>query len=538
MSAALQGPSERIALETPVLTIGRAPDNQLVLSDVKASTHHALIQMYKPNPLLFDLDSTNGTFVNNFRLASRVPYPLRPGDSVRIGDTVYIFEQDDPEATERAAPPAFKQPDQPAYDPTVRSGTPGPVVSPLQTPRLETSPYAPQPPAGTPFPPAAPPSPEGSLWSSATSPDVEQTPFPQPSPWGYVPDGGAPLLQSPPWGSVPADPAAPTSPYVQGPIAPPLYGPPGNVQPPQNGRMKRSSKTLIIVTAVILLVLIGGSFAAYMLALPKPTMTVFSTYKVGNVFAGSTGTGLDVSGHKFSSSSTITFLLDGKPIPAGQTVQSNGGGDVSTTLRLTDNWSLGRHMLTAKDASGYTTSQGVAVQVVKQGEANTPGPNGAPPDDASLTVSASVTLNGNPAQSTETLTVTGRPDPNGGTVCIKGDDNGQPHTVTGTTNNVTFRETIVLSCSGLYKNGQLTYTETATSDKIEFSDGLTCTAHTPYTYQHLTGAFTNATSINGTFTSDNITVDCSNGVGTQQLNGNQGNWTGQTAQGGTTNQTV
>jgi pSer/pThr/pTyr-binding forkhead associated (FHA) protein len=538
MSAALQGPSERILLETPVLTIGRAPDNQLVLSDGKASTHHALIQMHQPNPLLFDLDSTNGTFVNNFRLVSRVPYPLRPGDSVRIGDTVYIFEQDDPEATKRATPSSVKQPDQTTYDPTIRPKTPGPVVSPLQTPQLETPPYAPQSPSGASFPPGALPSPERSLWSSATSSDVPQMPFPQSPSWGPVPDSGAPLLQSPPWGSVPVDPAAPTSPYVQSPIAPSLYGPPGGVQPPQNGRTRRSSKTLIIVATVILLALIGGSFAAYMLALPRPTMTISSAYNAGNVAVGSTGTSLKISGHKFSSASTITFLLDGKPISGEHTVQSNGSGDVSTTLQLTDNWPLGRHVLTAKDASGYTTNQGAAIQVVKQGEANTPGPNGAPPDDASLTINASVTVNGNPVQATETLTVTGRPDPNGGTVCIAGDDNGQPHTVTGSSDNVTFRETLVLSCSGLYKNGKLTYTETATSDKIEFSNGLTCTARTPYTYQHLTGTFSNATTINGTFTQDTITYDCSNGVNAQQLPGNQGTWTGQTVQGGTTNQNV
>lgn len=535
MSAALQGPSERILLETPVLTIGRAPDNQLVLSDGKASTHHALIQMHKPNPLLFDLDSTNGTFVNNFRLASRVPYPLRSGDSIRIGDTVYVFEQDDPEATERATPPAFKQSDQVAYDPTVRPRTPGPVVPPLQTPWLETSPYAPQSPSGTSFPPATPPSPERSLWSSATSQDVEQKPFPQQS-WGYVPGGGAPLLQSPPWGSTSADPAAPTSPYIQGPVAPSLYGPPWNVQQPQSGKKSRGSKVLLIIgVVVVLLGLIGGG---YELLIPRPTMAVKSNYNVGNVLAGSTGTSLTVSGSKFSSSSTVTFLLDGKPIPGEQTVRSNGGGDVSTTLKLTDNWPLGRHTLTAKDASGYTTSQGVAIQVVKQGEAGTPGPNGAPPDDASLAINASVTLKGDPVQHTETLTVTGRPDPKGGTVCIGGDDNGQPHTLTGTSNGVTFSETIVLSCSGLYKNGQLTYTETATSDKIAFSNGLTCIARTPYTYQHLTGAFTSATSISGTFTSDNITVDCTGGVGTQQLDANQGTWTGQSVQSGTTNQTV
>jgi pSer/pThr/pTyr-binding forkhead associated (FHA) protein len=537
MPAALQGPTERIPLETLVLTIGRAPDNQLVLSDVKASTHHALIQLHKPNPLLFDLDSTNGTFVNNFRLAPRVPYPLRPGDSVRIGDTVYTFEQDDPEATERAMPPTVKQSDQSAYNPTVRPGAPDPVM-PLQTPRLEESPYVPQSLSEVISPPAAP-LPQGSLWSSTNSSDIEQVPFPQSAAWGNAP-GGAPPLQSSSWGGAPIGPAAPTSPYMQGAAVPPLYGSPWNTQQPQPGKaMGRNSKMLfIIVAAVVILCVVGGSVAAYLLLLPRPSMTVSSDYKVGNVLAGSDGTSLSVSGHRFSSSSTITFLLDGKPIAGEQTAQSDGSGNVSANVQLTNNWPLGRHTLTAQDASGYTTSQGVAIQVVPQGEAGTPGPNGAPPDDASLTINANVTLNGDPVQHTETLTVTGRPDPKGGTVCINGDDDGQPHTVTGTDQGVTFRETLVLSCSGLYKNGKLSYTETATSDKIEFSNGLACTARTPYTYQQLTGTFTSATSINGAFTQDNITYNCSNGAGAQQLPGNQGTWTGQAVQSGNTSQTV
>jgi hypothetical protein len=303
--------------------------------------------------------------------------------------------------------------------------------------------------------------------------------------------------------------------------------------------MGGAAKALIIIVAVIVVLgVIGGGITAYVLGLPKPTMTAFSAYKVGNVWAGSTGTSLSISGRRFSSSSTITLLLDGGPISSSQPVHSDASGNVSTNVQLTSSWSLGRHMLTAKDGSGYITKQGIAIQVVAQGEANTPGPSGAPPDDASMTINANVTLTNNPGQTTETLTVTGRPDPNGGTVCINGDDNGQPHSATGSSQGVTFQETIVFSCSGSYKDGKLSYTETATSDTINFSNGLACTAHTPYVYQHLEGTFTNSTSVGGTFTSDAITVDCNGGVGTQQLNANQGTWTGQSATSGTGNQTT
>jgi pSer/pThr/pTyr-binding forkhead associated (FHA) protein len=73
MEAALQGPLGRIVLGPAVLTIGRAVDNQLVIHDPKASSHHAEIRPGGQGYSITDLGSTNGTFVNQQRLDRHIP---------------------------------------------------------------------------------------------------------------------------------------------------------------------------------------------------------------------------------------------------------------------------------------------------------------------------------------------------------------------------------------------------------------------------------------------------------------------------------
>jgi hypothetical protein len=261
-------------------------------------------------------------------------------------------------------------------------------------------------------------------------------------------------------------------------------------------------------------------------------MSVTSAYNVASIPTGSTGTALHANAHSFSGSSAITFLLDNVPVASSQKVNSDGNGNVSADLTITNAWTIGKHTLTAKDASGYATKAGVTVSIVPQGQAHTPGPNGAPVDDLSFLLKANVQVQdaGTGQQltsTTETLTVLGRPDPSGGTVCQSIDD-GQPHIYNGTTSNgTTYRETFVLACTGTYKGGKLSYTETATTYKIDFSYGVSCVAHMPYVLQHLEGSFTSPNTISGTLSGDSITMDCNQGVGTQQANARKGSWTAQ-----------
>ena len=77
MEAALNSPLGRAALGQIPFRIGRAPDNTLVIIDPQASGHHTEVApgFDGNNYQVTDLNSTNGTFVNEQRLAPNMPAP-------------------------------------------------------------------------------------------------------------------------------------------------------------------------------------------------------------------------------------------------------------------------------------------------------------------------------------------------------------------------------------------------------------------------------------------------------------------------------
>ncbi len=124
MEAALQGPSGRTVLGTGTLTIGRAADNQLVVSDSKASSHHAEMRLVGQSYTITDLGSTNGTFINEQRLDHNIPRLLNAGDAIRIGDTTFIYGVS---GVSQVAPTVYADSDQEnnsAYQPTVLAAPP------------------------------------------------------------------------------------------------------------------------------------------------------------------------------------------------------------------------------------------------------------------------------------------------------------------------------------------------------------------------------------------------------------------------------
>lgn len=70
---------------TPI-TIGRAADSTLVLSDDFASSHHARIYPVDDTWVVEDIGSTNGTWIDRTRLTG--PTVLAIGQPLRIGRTV------------------------------------------------------------------------------------------------------------------------------------------------------------------------------------------------------------------------------------------------------------------------------------------------------------------------------------------------------------------------------------------------------------------------------------------------------------------
>lgn len=70
-------------------TIGRRPDNSLVIEDTSVSSHHAEILFENNAFFVKDLGSTNGTYLNGGQIKKA---PLNHGDELRFGSIVTKFK--------------------------------------------------------------------------------------------------------------------------------------------------------------------------------------------------------------------------------------------------------------------------------------------------------------------------------------------------------------------------------------------------------------------------------------------------------------
>ena len=82
----LPGINHRLGLHT---TIGRTPDNQIVVPVREVSRKHAEIVLTEAGYNLRDLGSPNGTFVNASRITE---HRLSEGDRIAIGGQVFVFK--------------------------------------------------------------------------------------------------------------------------------------------------------------------------------------------------------------------------------------------------------------------------------------------------------------------------------------------------------------------------------------------------------------------------------------------------------------
>ena len=78
---------------TKRITVGRDADNSIALDDALASRWHAVIQKVKDDFFIEDLNSTNGTFVNNHPIPPGKYARLRQSDIVLIGRTELSLQQ-------------------------------------------------------------------------------------------------------------------------------------------------------------------------------------------------------------------------------------------------------------------------------------------------------------------------------------------------------------------------------------------------------------------------------------------------------------
>ncbi len=85
-------------------TVGRVDDNTFQIADGSVSSHHAEILLRGTDIVVKDLNSTNGTFLNNEKVTEIV---LKPGQTLRFGQVE--LKIDDGRPVTAAPPPAPSQ---------------------------------------------------------------------------------------------------------------------------------------------------------------------------------------------------------------------------------------------------------------------------------------------------------------------------------------------------------------------------------------------------------------------------------------------
>jgi pSer/pThr/pTyr-binding forkhead associated (FHA) protein len=104
-------------------TVGRVEDNTLQIADASVSSHHAEIILRGTDILIRDLNSTNGTFINDEQITEKV---LRPGQKLRFGQVELKIEDGTTTTAPAPAPAPFG------------GKAPGPAPAPAKKPAENT----------------------------------------------------------------------------------------------------------------------------------------------------------------------------------------------------------------------------------------------------------------------------------------------------------------------------------------------------------------------------------------------------------------
>jgi hypothetical protein len=78
-------------LRDAVINIGRRVDNHIIISDPRVSRSHAQLRAVHGRYVIFDLNSTGGTSVNNQRIDQ---HTLKPGDVISLSGVPLIYGED------------------------------------------------------------------------------------------------------------------------------------------------------------------------------------------------------------------------------------------------------------------------------------------------------------------------------------------------------------------------------------------------------------------------------------------------------------
>ena len=122
---------EVFPLDAEEVVIGRGEETDIVLNIAEVSRTHAMLNKAEEGYMIKDLGSTNGTFVDKKKVGNK--YLLKPGDTIMLGDAIYMTYSADTDPEETLVAP---RPDDFAdEDVTAVTTIPAPVeVTPVPPP--------------------------------------------------------------------------------------------------------------------------------------------------------------------------------------------------------------------------------------------------------------------------------------------------------------------------------------------------------------------------------------------------------------------
>ncbi len=91
---------DALAADHARVSIGREKGNVIQIDDSEASRKHAEIRLHHGGFVLIDLNSSNGTFLNQQRIEES---RLSPGDQIQVGRTLFLFARGDSAADAAAS---------------------------------------------------------------------------------------------------------------------------------------------------------------------------------------------------------------------------------------------------------------------------------------------------------------------------------------------------------------------------------------------------------------------------------------------------
>jgi pSer/pThr/pTyr-binding forkhead associated (FHA) protein len=101
LSQGLNGRTHELKVEKT--TIGRVEDNTFQIAEPSVSSHHCEVLLRGDEVVIKDLNSTNGTFINDEKITESV---LKPGQTLRLGQIEIRLENGAPAPAATTSAPA------------------------------------------------------------------------------------------------------------------------------------------------------------------------------------------------------------------------------------------------------------------------------------------------------------------------------------------------------------------------------------------------------------------------------------------------